>query len=152
MKKKDTEDWLSQVRDILQNPDQILHEESYKTQKNGSAEKIFVFTPKGDLKQLRTGSTVLDFAYEIHTDVGASCKGARVNNKVVPIRYALQNGDRVDILTAKNQKPKLDWLAFVKTEKARLNIKKQLKEERYKEADIGRDMLLRKMKNWKIKS
>ncbi len=152
MKKKHTEDWLSQVRDILQNPDQIVHDHSYRTQKNGASEKIFVFTPKGDLKQLRSGATVLDFAYEIHTGVGSSCKGARVNNKVVPIRYVLKNGDKVDILTAKNQKPKLDWLAFVKTEKARLNIKKQLKEERFKEAEIGKDILLRKLKNWKIKS
>ena len=152
MKKKDTDDWLSQVRDILQNPDQIIHEISYRANKNGSSQKIFVFTPKGDLKQLRAGSTVLDFAYEIHTGVGASCKGARVNNKVVPIRYVLNNGDKVDILTAKNQKPKMDWLAFVKTEKARLNIKKQLKEERFKEAEIGKDILWRKLRNWKIKS
>ncbi|MEJ2594309.1 MAG: HD domain-containing protein [bacterium] len=152
MKKIHTEDWLSQVRDILQNPDQIIHDHSYRTRKNGGTEKIFVFTPKGDLKQLRSGATVLDFAYEIHTGVGSSCKGARVNNKVVPIRYVLKNGDKVDILTAKNQKPKLDWLAFVKTEKARLNIKKQLKEERFKEAELGKDILLRKLKNWKIKS
>ena len=152
MKKKDTEDWLSQVRDILQNPDQIIHDFSYRSQTNGNHERIFVFTPRGDLKQLRKGATVLDFAYEIHTDVGSTCRGARVNNKVVPIRYQLKNGDKVDIITAKNQKPKMDWLAFVKTEKARINIKRQLKEEKYKEADIGKDILMRKMKNWKIRS
>ncbi len=152
MKKKDTEDWLSQVRDILQNPDHIVHDFSYRSQSNGQIGKIFVFTPKGDLKQLKRGATVLDFAFEIHTGVGSSCKGARVNNKIVPIRYELKNGDKVDIITGKNQKPKLDWLAFVKTEKARTNIKRQLKEEKYKEADIGKEILMRKLKNWKIKS
>lgn len=151
MSKKDTEDWLSQVRDILQNPDQIDHDFVYRTTGNGH-DKIFVFTPKGDLKQLRKGSTVLDFAFEVHTDVGAKCKGARVNNKIVPIRYELKNGDKVDIMTAKNQKPKLDWLAFVKTEKARTRIKKQLKEEKFREAEIGKEILMRKLKNWKIKS
>ena len=151
MNKKDTEDWLSQVRDILQNPDQIIHDFSYKSSGNGH-EKIFVFTPKGDLKQLKAGSTVLDFAFEIHSDVGSKCKGARINNRAVPIRHVLKNGDKVDIITAKNQKPKLDWLAFVKTEKARVRIKRELNEEKFKEADIGKDILHRKLKNWKIKS
>jgi len=151
MKKKDTEDWLSQVRDILENPDQIIHDDLYRSASNHT-DKIFVFTPKGDLKQLKAGATVLDFAYEIHTQVGATCKGARVNNRIVPIRYALQNGDKVDIITSKNQKPKLDWLAFVVTEKARTRIKRQLKEEKYAEAEAGKEMLLRKLKHWKIKS
>lgn len=151
MSKKDTEDWLSQVRDILHNPDQIVHDFSYKPKTKGH-DKIFVFTPKGDLRQLRAGSTVLDFAFEIHTDVGAKCKGASVNNKVVPIRHELKNGDKVDIITAKNQKPKLDWLAFVKTDKARIRIKKYINEEKFREADIGKEILARKLKNWKIKS
>ena len=114
MKKKNTENWLSQVRDILENPDQLKHELAYKSDEN-KKENIFVFTPKGDLKQLPIGSTVLDFAYEIHTDVGSKCSGAKINERVVPIRYELQNGEKVDILTTKNQKPKLDWLAFVST-------------------------------------
>jgi len=152
MNKKDTEDWLNQVRDILQNPDQIEFDFTYRPGKKSGKQNIFVFTPKGDLRQLRPGSTILDFAYDIHTDVGHSCRGARVNNKVVPIRYALQNGDKVDIITAKNQIPKLDWLAFVNTEKARINIKRKLKEERYREAELGKEILARKLKNWKIKS
>jgi len=151
MSKKDTEDWLSQVRDILQNPDQITNDFTYKPAAN-KINKIFVFTPKGDLKQLRAGSTVLDFAFEIHTDVGEKCNGASVNNRVVPIRYELKNGDKVDIITSKKQRPKLDWLAFVKTEKARIRIKKYIKEEKYREAEIGKDILARKLKNWKIKS
>jgi GTP diphosphokinase / guanosine-3',5'-bis(diphosphate) 3'-diphosphatase len=152
MKKKDTENWLSQVRDILENPDQIFHEKSYKSNGEKSHKSVFVFTPLGDLKQLPLGSTVLDFAFGIHTDVGAKCRGATVNNKVVPIRYVLQNGDKVDILTSKNQVPKLDWLSFVNTDKARTRIKRHIKEEKYKEADIGKSLLLRKFKNWKIKS
>lgn len=152
MNKKDTEDWLSQVRDILENPDQILRDNVYRPSVGNHTEKIFVFTPKGDLKQLKAGASVLDFAYEIHTDVGSSCKGARVNNRVVPIRYILHNGDKVDIITAKNQKPKLDWLACVVTEKARTRIKRQLKEGKYAEAELGKEMLLRKLKHWKIKS
>jgi GTP diphosphokinase / guanosine-3',5'-bis(diphosphate) 3'-diphosphatase len=152
MSKKDPEDWLNQVRDILQNPDQIEFDFTYKPRDKARKQNIYVFTPKGDLKQLKPGSTILDFAYEIHTDVGSKCNGARVNNKVVPIRYTLQNGDKVDIITSKNQKPKLDWLAFVNTEKARSNIRKQMKEEKYREAEIGKEILARKLKNWKIKS
>ena len=97
MKKKNTENWLSQVRDILENPDQIKHDLAYKTDDDRKKENIFVFTPRGDLKQLPVGATVLDFAYEIHTDVGAQCKGAIINGKVVPIRYTLKNGEKVDM-------------------------------------------------------
>lgn len=152
MKKKNTENWLSQVRDILENPDQLKHELAYKSTGDKQKENIFVFTPKGDLKQLPVGSTVLDFAYEIHTGVGSKCSGAKINDRVVPIRYELQNGDKVDILTTKNQKPKLDWLAFVATGKAQSHIKRQLKEHKYQEAEIGKEILNRKLKNWKIKS
>jgi GTP pyrophosphokinase len=148
MKSKSGDNWLEQVRDALENPT-TKSKNIYKTHKNRS-EKVFVFTPKGDLKQLPAGATVLDFAYDVHTKVGATCKGARVNNKVVPIRYVLQNGDKVDVITAKNQKPKLDWLAFVVTDRARSKIKRQLKEEKYKEAEAGKEILYRKFKNWKI--
>lgn len=152
MQRKNTEDWLTQVRDILHNPVQLNHEQAYKTENGNHKDVIFIFTPKGDLKKLPAGSTVLDFAYEIHTDVGGSCSGATVNNRAVPIRYVLKNGDRVDILTSKKQRPKLDWLGFVSTERARTKIKRQLKEEKYKEAEVGKSLLLRKFKNWKIKS
>ncbi|MFK5857384.1 MAG: HD domain-containing protein [Bacteroidota bacterium] len=152
MKKKNTEDWLSQVRDILENPDQIILDKLYKSNGNSKQESVFVFTPRGDLKQLPIGATILDFAFGIHTDVGAKCRGAKVNNKVVPIRYILKNGDKIDILTSSNQIPKLDWLSFVTTDKARTRIKRHIKEEKYKEADIGKSLLLRKLKNWKIRS
>jgi GTP diphosphokinase / guanosine-3',5'-bis(diphosphate) 3'-diphosphatase len=151
-KKKNTEELLMQVREILESSDQVSEDKMYKSDQAMQNGSVFVFTPLGDLKQLPFGSTVLDFAFGIHTDIGAKCRGAKVNNKVVPIRYVLKNGDKVSILTAKNQSPKLDWLSFVTTDKARIRIKRQLKEEKYKEADIGKSLLLRKFKNWKIKS
>ncbi len=150
MKSKEVDDWLLQVRDVLEHPEAIGAEYAYRTRK--SNEYVFIFTPKGDLKRLPAGATVLDFAYDIHTNIGAQCSGAKVNNKLVPIRYVLQNGDRVEIMTTKNQKPKPDWVGFVRTQKARNHIKRQLKEEKYKEAEVGKELLLRKFKNWKLKS
>ena len=150
--KKDAELWLTKVRDILQNNQNVRPEIDYRGDQVKKANHIFIFTPKGDLKTLQAGSTVLDFAFEIHTEVGSKCSGAKVNNKVVPIRYALKNGDKVDILTSKNQKPKLDWLAFVSTDRARSKIKRKLKEEKFQEAEIGKALLLRKLKNWKLKA
>ena len=148
--KMDTEEWLNQVRDILENPDQINFDYSYRNSNKYQSDKIFIFTPNGDLKQLPKGSTVLDFAYEVHTQVGSSCNGARVNNRIVPIRHELQNGDRVEIITSKKQCPKSDWLNFVVTDRARSKIKRYLREEELKEAEIGKAMLFRKLKNWKI--
>lgn len=149
-KGKDAQSWLEQVRDIMENPDQIKFDQPHEPLKKNKYEKIFVFTPDGDLKELKAGSTVLDFAYEIHTRVGDQCSGARVNNKIVPIRYELKNGDKVEIITAKNQAPKLDWLNFVKSTKAKNKIKRAIKEQRFHEAQEGNEILRRKMKNWKI--
>jgi GTP pyrophosphokinase len=149
--KFDMEDWLNQVRDVLENPDQLQFN-AYKRSESIGIDKIFVFTPNGDLKQLPGGATVLDFAYEIHTQVGGMCNGARVNNRVVPIRHVLQNGDKVEIITSKKQSPRHDWLNFVVTERAKSKIRKYLKEVELREAEIGREMLLRKLKNWKIVS
>jgi GTP pyrophosphokinase len=148
--KEDSESWLNQVRDILDNPEQIQFDGAFDSQKLKKSNKIFVFTPSGDLKQLPTGSTVLDFAYEIHTNIGSKCNGARVNNKIVPIRHELNNGDKVEIITAKNQKPKLDWLNFVISSKAKTRIKRAMLEEKYKEAELGSEILKRKLKSWKI--
>jgi GTP pyrophosphokinase len=113
-------------------------------------DEIFVFTPKGDLRQLPAGATVLDFAFDIHTAVGASCVGGKVNGKNVTIRYVLQNGDHVDIIRSKNQKPKQDWLSFVVTNKAKTKIKQVLNEEKTKAAAEGKEVLMRRLKNWKI--
>jgi GTP pyrophosphokinase len=147
---KDALSWLNQIRDIMENPDQINFDQQQDPIKQARSDKIFVFTPDGDLKELPRGATVLDFAYEVHTRVGDQCNGARVNNKIVPIRYELNNGDKVEIITSKNQTAKLDWLKFVTTSKAKNKIKRSIKEQKYREAQEGNDILRRKLKNWKI--
>jgi len=147
---KDAQQWLEQVRDILENPEQIKFDKQEDKLRASKPDRIFVFTPDGDLKDLKQGATVLDFAYEIHTKVGDQCNGARVNNRIVPIRYVLNNGDKVEIITSKNQKPKLDWLQFVITTKAKNKIKRSIKEQKYREAQEGNEILRRKLRNWKI--
>ena len=146
--KQSSEDWLVGVRQVLENPELVSLETSYR--KNFKSDKIFIFTPEGDLKQLPQGSTVLDFAYEIHSKVGETCNGARVNGKVVPIRHVLTNGDRVEIITNKKQSPNADWLNWVATEKSRNRIRRFLKEQELKESELGKGMLHRRLKNWKI--
>lgn len=145
-----SEEWLNQIRSILENPQRTTAVNSAQYANKYQTDKIFIFTPQGDLKQLPKGSTVLDFAYEVHTKIGDTCSGARVNNKAVPIRHELKNGDKVEIITSKKQAPKADWLNFVTTDRARSKIKRFLKEEELKEAELGRGILHRKLKNWKI--
>lgn len=148
--KKDSEEWLNQVRDIIEHPEQINFDEMDSEALPKVADKVFVFTPTGDLKELQAGATVLDFAFEVHTSVGFSCTGARINNKIVPIKQALQNGDKVEIITSKVQRPKIDWLNYVVTSKARNKIKRALKEDLYLQAEKGNEILRRKFRNWKI--
>ncbi len=148
--KEDTERWLLQVRDIIEHPEQLSFEEAEKPLKPQKEGKVFIFTPNGDLKELDQGSTVLDFAFEVHTNVGYSCTGAKVNNKIVPLKQVLENGDKVEIITSKIQKPKMDWLNYVVTTKAKNKIKRALKEEQYLEAEKGNEILRRKLKNWKL--
>ena len=142
--------WLSKMREILESPEK--EESAFLDQVRSGlyTDEIFVFTPKGDLRQLPAGSTVLDFAFDIHTAVGASCVGGKVNGKNVTIRYVLQNGDHVSIIRSKTQKPKQDWLSFVITTKAKTKIKQVLNEEKTKAAAEGKEILMRRMKNWKI--
>ena len=113
-------------------------------------QEIFVFTPNGDLRKLPEGATLLDFAFDIHTSLGLTCSGGKVNNRPAAIRDVLHNGDIVEVLTQKNQKPKADWLGFVTTSKARTRIKASLREEHTKNARLGREELERKLKNWKL--
>jgi GTP pyrophosphokinase len=148
--KEDTERWMLQVRDIIEHPEQIAFDENDKVPLGPKSNKVFVFTPTGDLKELDEGSTVLDFAFEVHTSVGYSCTGAKVNDKIVPLKQALENGDKVEIITSKIQKPKMDWLNYVVTTKAKNKIKRALKEEQFLEAEKGNEILRRKFKNWKI--
>ncbi|MCB0806131.1 MAG: bifunctional (p)ppGpp synthetase/guanosine-3',5'-bis(diphosphate) 3'-pyrophosphohydrolase [Bacteroidales bacterium] len=148
--KQTQEEWMNRIREVIENPEQEKLDNQDFSKIELYSDKIFIFTPEGDLKKLPHGSTVLDFAYEIHTSVGDMCNGARVNGRIVPIRYELNNGDKVEIITSKNQKPKLDWLNFVVTSKAKAKIKRAIKEERFQEAEIGKEMLRRKLRNRKI--
>jgi GTP diphosphokinase / guanosine-3',5'-bis(diphosphate) 3'-diphosphatase len=147
---KEHEEWLHKIRDFIANIDMEMLEGNDISKVELYSQQTFIFTPEGDLRKLPQGATVLDFAYDIHTSLGDLCSGARVNGKQVPIRHILQNGDKVEILTSKNQKPKLDWLNFVITNKAKNKIKRALKEERFQEAEIGKDILKRKLRNRKI--
>ena len=111
---------------------------------------VYVFTPTGDLKRLPEGATVLDFAYSIHSDVGAHCVGGTIRNQNVSIRQKLENGDQVSILTSPHQHPNADWLNFVASSTAKNKIRQALKEIEYKQASEGKEIIDRKFKNWKI--
>lgn len=142
--------WIQKVRETLENTDMEAANLLEDLKLSQFSKEIFVFTPGGDLKKFPEKATVLDFAFDIHTDVGASCVGARVNGKNVPIRYRLKNGDKVEILRSKNQKPKIDWLNAVVSSKAKSKIKSALKENKLKESEHGKEILKRRFRNWKI--
>jgi len=144
------ERWLANVREILENPASSVVDFIDDFRTNIYKDEIFVFTPRGDLKRLPAGSTLLDFAYEVHSQVGDHCTGGMVDGRKVTLRYQLRNGEQVAVSTSNNQRPKLDWLDFVRTSKAKTRIKASLNEERKREADQGKEILLRKLKNWKI--
>jgi len=141
---------LERIRESIEATDTESIECLNNMKLNLYSKEIFVFTPKGDLRKLPVGATVLDFAFEIHSGVGATCVGAKVNGKNVPIRQILQNGDKVEINTFKNQKPSIDWLSFVVTSKARNRIKSLIKDEERKQSEFGREILMRRFKNWKM--
>jgi GTP pyrophosphokinase len=142
--------WLTKMREILESSEKEGDTFLDQVRSGLYTEEVFVFTPKGDLRQLPAGSTLLDFAFDIHTAVGASCVGGKVNGKNVTLKYVLQNGDHVSILRSKNQKPKQDWLSFVVTSKAKTKIKQVLSEEKTKSAAEGKEILMRRLKNWKM--
>jgi len=144
------EKWLAKVRDTLEQNDHSALDFVDDFRGNLFSEEVFVFTPKGELKTLPYGATALDFAFEIHTQVGSKCIGAKVNNKLVPINYVLKNGDQIEILTSQKQKPHEDWLRFVVTSKAKGRIKDNLKEDKRRSADEGKEIILRKLKQLKI--
>ncbi|HON19672.1 MAG TPA: RelA/SpoT family protein, partial [Salinivirgaceae bacterium] len=135
--------WLVSIREILENPEIGEDENTFKA--NNTNKDIFVFTPKGELKQLPPNSTVLDFAYSIHSSVGDHCTGAKVNGKIAPIKHVLKSGDTVDVLTSKNQTPNESWLNIAITSKAKNRIKRSLKDQYYKDAEQGRETLTRKL-------
>lgn len=145
------DEWLRRVREALDTADAEGSANLIDDLKLSQFSKeIFVFTPQGDLKKFPENATVLDFAYDIHTSVGSTCIGARINGRNVPIRHKLANGDKVEILRSKKQTAKRDWLNFVVTSKAKTKIKQSLKDAKLKEAENGREILKRRFKNWKI--
>ena len=138
--------WLNSVRYNLEHQATVKPEDAPQPPDNG----IFVFTPTGELRALKAGSSVLDFAFNIHTNLGCRCTGGRVNGKAVQIKEKLHTGDIVEIITQKNQRPTRDWLNWVVTAKARTKIKLELDAEERKLAAEGRELLERRLKNWKL--
>ncbi len=144
------DEWLGNVREILENYDPRTDEFFDQMKLNLYNKEIFVFTPRGDVIRLPEGATLLDFAFAIHSEVGMRCTGGKLDNRVVPLHHVLTTGDRVEVITSKNQKPAADWLNIVKTSKARSKIKQSLNEEKLKAAALGRETLMRRLRNWKI--
>lgn len=145
-----TDLWLKNLRDMLENTSESNTEIINEFKMQLYNDNIFVFTPKGDLIELPKGASVLDFAFNIHSKVGSKCTGALIDNHHVSFKHILHNGDQVEILTSPQQQPRMDWLNHVCTSKARTYIRQQLKEQEHKEAENGREILLRRLKNWKI--
>ena len=143
-----TEQWFSKLREIMETTQTQSLAEKFDAKL--SSGEVFVFTPNGDLRKLSEGATVLDFAFDIHSGLGMTCVGGKVNHRNVSLREVLHNGDIVEILTSKQQKPKADWLNIVTTAKARSRIKAYMREQQAQAASLGREELERKIKNWKL--
>ena len=149
-KESGLENWLNKLKETLENPDVNAVDFVEQFKMNLYAKEIYIFTPQGDIKSLPKGATPLDFAYAIHTDVGMTCRGAKVNGKLVPLSHTLNSGDQVQIITSSSQKPKLSWLDFVQTARAKSKIKAALKEDQKLIADEGKAALTRKLRHLKI--
>ncbi|MGB0915734.1 MAG: RelA/SpoT family protein, partial [Crocinitomicaceae bacterium] len=143
--------WISEIRDLLENPDMNAMDFIDEFKLNLFRDEIYIFTPKGDLRVLPNGATILDFAYDIHTDIGDSCIGAKVNNRLVPLSHQLDSGDQVEIITSSKQKPNEEWIRFVVTARAKQKIKSSLNDERKRIAMDGREILERKFKQHNIR-
>ena len=149
-KESSIENWLNRLKEVLENKDSnaVDFVEDFKL--NLYSDEIFVFTPKGELKSLPSGSCALDFAFHIHTEVGINTRGARVNGKLVPLSKTLKSGDQIEIITSKNSKPSANWLDFVITSRARTKIKNSLNEEKKEIATEGELILKRKLNHLKV--
>lgn len=145
-----TDQWMNNIRDILESADAGPMQLMKSVRMDPFGKEVFAFTPKGDLFKLSGGATVLDFAFHIHSNVGAHCTGAKVNGAHKKLNYKIQNGDTVEILTSNTQVPRLEWLNIVTSSKARNKIKQSLNEEKQRLADIGKEALARRAKNRKI--
>jgi GTP pyrophosphokinase len=142
--------WMAQMREVLGSVEKEGSDFLGDIRPGLYADEVFVFTPKGELRQLPVGSTLLDFAFDIHTEVGSKCIGGKINGRNVQLKHKLQNGDHVSVITSSKQTPKRDWLSFVVTNKARTKIKQALNEEKFRLAAEGKEILTRRLKNWKI--
>ncbi len=142
------DEWLTNIRAMLESSDGLEAMDQFKM--DLYEDEVFVFTPKGDLYKFPKGATVLDFAYHIHSKIGNSCTGARINNKVVALRQVLQSGDQVEIMTSSTQKPRQEWLNIVKTSRAKSKVRLALKETQVKEGLFAKETLERKFKNRKV--
>lgn len=149
---RDLEDWVNWIRDIFESVsrDEASNEILASFKLNLYQDEIYLFTPTGDLKILPVDSTPVDFAYEIHSKVGYHCIGAKVNGKIVPLSSPLTSGDQVEILTSKNQHPNKSWLQFVKTHKAKSNIRKFIQKEEDRIVETGKEIWERKLKKYKL--
>jgi GTP pyrophosphokinase len=144
------DEWIENIRETLQNPDTNALDFVTNFRQELFNEEIFVFTPKGQLKRLKAGATALDFAFEIHSELGLKCIGAKINHKLVPLSHKLSNGDQIEILTSSKQLVNEDWLKFVVTSKAISVIRKTLQEEKRKQADLGKETYEKKLKQFDI--
>ncbi|HRW88622.1 MAG TPA: bifunctional (p)ppGpp synthetase/guanosine-3',5'-bis(diphosphate) 3'-pyrophosphohydrolase [Flavobacteriales bacterium] len=144
--------WLTRVREVLEDVGSSAVDFVHDFKLDLFSDEIVVFTPKGEMRNLPTGATALDFAFEIHTQVGRQCIGAKVNHRLVPLSQPLKSGDQIEIITSKKQQPKEDWLNFVITGKARNRIKQSLREQKRKLAVVGRDMVQRQFRKWGAKA
>ena len=144
------EGWLNRLKETLENPDVNAVDFVEQFKLNLYAKEIYIFTPEGDIKSLPKGATSIDFAFAIHTEVGMHCRGARVNGKLVPLSHELKSGDQVDIITSKNQNPKLSWLDMAITARAKSKIKTALKDEQKQIGEEGKEVLSRKLRHLKI--
>lgn len=142
------DEWLGNIRSALENKDDLQVMDHFKM--DLYEDEVFVFTPKGELMKFPTGSTVLDFAYRIHSNIGNHCTGARINDKVVTFRQELRNGDQVEIMTASNQTPKQEWISIVKTSRAKAKIRMAIKDLMMKNVVYAKEMFERRLKNRKI--
>ena len=149
--KSEVDLWLNKLQDVLNHDNEhaIDFVEDFKL--SFYSKEIYVFTPNGDLKSLKSGSTALDFAFHVHTGIGIKTRGAKVNGKIVPLSHILKSGDQVDIITSENVKPNVNWLEFVETSKAKSKIKSSLNEEKKRISIDGKEILERKLKQLKIK-
>ncbi len=149
-KEGNLEDWVNQIRELLENPESNAVDFLEEFKLNLFSKEIFVFTPNGDLRTLPKGASVLDFAFDIHSQLGATCLGCKVNGKLVPLSHKLKSGDQVEVISSKNQKPKKAWLNYVVTAKAKNKVKSSLKDDKKIIAEQGKEILERKLKHLKL--